>query len=181
MLTLAVSSFRVAAGATSRALIIWSTRFCFKPRKSADGARIRMFAEAFPVRWAPLREEVCLGNVQPSGRLVRGDAVCVDGPLISGAPPLQRVLRTLLTDAVSCRPRRAGRGDGPYRPTLSRVPGSGVRGRGSGERETTASSLAGKQQAREKEDNGGQGKDGPAGAIAQRGEWTVTWTSYGRL
>ena len=32
---------------------------------------------------------------------------------------------------------------------MSRVPGSGVRGRGSGERETTASSLAGKQQARE--------------------------------
>ena len=53
--------------------------------------------------------------------------------------------------------------------TESRVPGSGVRGRGSGERETTASSLAGKQQAREKEDNGGQGKDGPAGAIAQGG------------
>ena len=53
--------------------------------------------------------------------------------------------------------------------TISRVPGSGVRGRGSGERETTASSLAGKQQAREKEDNGGQGKDGPAGAIAQGG------------
>ena len=52
---------------------------------------------------------------------------------------------------------------------FSRVPGSGVRGRGSGERETTASSLAGKQQAREKEDNGGQGKDGPAGAIAQGG------------
>ena len=52
---------------------------------------------------------------------------------------------------------------------MSRVPGSGVRGRGSGERETTASSLAGKQQAREKEDNGGQGKDGPAGAIAQGG------------
>ena len=52
---------------------------------------------------------------------------------------------------------------------VSRVPGSGVRGRGSGERETTASSLAGKQQAREKEDNGGQGKDGPAGAIAQGG------------
>ena len=51
----------------------------------------------------------------------------------------------------------------------SRVPGSGVRGRGSEERETTASSLAGKQQAREKEDNGGQGKDGPAGAIAQGG------------
>ena len=44
-----------------------------------------------------------------------------------------------------------------------------LRGRGSGERETTASSLAGKQQAREKEDNGGQGKDGPAGAIAQGG------------
>ena len=38
-----------------------------------------------------------------------------------------------------------------------------------GERETTASSIAGKQQAREKEDNGGQGKDGPAGAIAQGG------------
>ena len=56
-----------------------------------------------------------------------------------------------------------------YRVTRSRVPGSGVRGRGSGERETTASSLAGKEQAREKEDNGGQGKDGPAGAIAQGG------------
>ena len=52
---------------------------------------------------------------------------------------------------------------------LSRVPGSGVRGRGSGERETTASSLAGKHEAREKEDNGGQGKDGPAGAVAQGG------------
>ena len=52
---------------------------------------------------------------------------------------------------------------------ISRVPGSGVRGRGSGERETTASSLAGKHEAREKEDNGGQGKDGPAGAIAQGG------------
>ena len=51
----------------------------------------------------------------------------------------------------------------------SRVPGSGVRGRGSGERETTASSLAGKHEAREKEDNGGQGKDGPAGAVAQGG------------
>ena len=51
----------------------------------------------------------------------------------------------------------------------SRVPGSGVRGRGSGERETTASSLAGKHEAREKEDNSGQGKDGPAGAIAQGG------------
>ena len=58
---------------------------------------------------------------------------------------------------------------GPEVLVASRVPGSGVRGRGSGERETTASSLAGKQQAREKEDNGGQGKDGPAGAIAQGG------------
>ena len=52
---------------------------------------------------------------------------------------------------------------------LSRVPGSGVRGRGSGERETTASSLAGKEESSRKEDNGGQGKDGPAGAIAQGG------------
>ena len=59
--------------------------------------------------------------------------------------------------------------DAVDRTGMSRVPGSGVRGRGSGERETTASSLAGKQQAREKEDNGGQGKDGPAGAIAQGG------------
>ena len=59
--------------------------------------------------------------------------------------------------------------EGLYAVAESRVPGSGVRGRGSGERETTASSLAGKQQAREKEDNGGQGKDGPAGAIAQGG------------
>ena len=58
---------------------------------------------------------------------------------------------------------------GPEYSGESRVPGSGVRGRGSGERETTASSLAGKQQAREEEDNGGQGKDGPAGAIAQGG------------
>ena len=52
---------------------------------------------------------------------------------------------------------------------FSRVPGSGVRGRGSGERETTASSLAGKEERSRKEDNSGQGKDGPAGAIAQGG------------
>ena len=51
----------------------------------------------------------------------------------------------------------------------SRVPGSGVRGRGSGERETTASSLTGKEESSRKEDNSGQGKDGPAGAIAQGG------------
>ena len=51
----------------------------------------------------------------------------------------------------------------------SRVPGSGVRGRGSGERETTASSLAGKEESSRKEDNGGQGKDGPAGVVAQGG------------
>ena len=51
----------------------------------------------------------------------------------------------------------------------SRVPGSGVRGRGSGGRETTASSLAGKEESSRKEDNSGQGKDGPAGAIAQGG------------
>ena len=52
----------------------------------------------------------------------------------------------------------------------SRVPGSGViRGRGSGERETTASSLGGKEESSRKEDNSGQGKDGPAGAIAQGG------------
>ena len=37
---------------------------------------------------------------------------------------------------------------------ISRVPGSGVRGRGSGERETTASSLAGKEESSRKEDNG---------------------------
>ena len=54
-------------------------------------------------------------------------------------------------------------------PGASRVPGSGVRGRGSGERETTASSLAGKEESSRKEDNSGQGKDGPAGAIAQGG------------
>ena len=53
--------------------------------------------------------------------------------------------------------------------TYSRVPGSGVRERGSGERETTASSLAGKEESSRKEDNSGQGKDGPAGAIAQGG------------
>ena len=53
--------------------------------------------------------------------------------------------------------------------TESRVPGSGVRGRGSGERETTASSLADKEESLRKEDNSGQGKDGPAGAIAQGG------------
>ena len=41
--------------------------------------------------------------------------------------------------------------------------------RGSGERETTASSLAGKEESSRKEDNSGQGKDGPAGAIAQGG------------
>ena len=55
-------------------------------------------------------------------------------------------------------------------PLDSRVPGSGViRWRGSGERETTASSLAGKEESSRKEDNSGQGKDGPAGAIAQGG------------
>ena len=59
--------------------------------------------------------------------------------------------------------------DSSPRPPLSRVPGSGVRGRGSGERETTASSLAGKEESSRKEDNSGQGKDGPAGAIAQGG------------
>ena len=53
--------------------------------------------------------------------------------------------------------------------TESRVPGSGVGGRGSGERETTGSSLAGKEESSRKEDNGGQGKDGPAGAVAQGG------------
>ena len=37
----------------------------------------------------------------------------------------------------------------------SRVPGSGVRGRGSGERETTASSIAGKEESSRKEDNSG--------------------------
>ena len=63
---------------------------------------------------------------------------------------------------------------------LSRVPGSGVRGRGSGERETTASSLAGKEESSRKEDNSGQGKDGPCWSYCARGEWTVTWTSYGR-
>ena len=52
---------------------------------------------------------------------------------------------------------------------VSRVPGSGVRGRGSGERETTASSLADKEESSRKEDNGGQGKNGPAGAVAQGG------------
>ena len=58
---------------------------------------------------------------------------------------------------------------GKWRPG-SRVPGSGViRGRGSGERETTASSLAGKEESSRKEENSGQGKDGPAGAIAQGG------------
>ena len=60
----------------------------------------------------------------------------------------------------------------PYHPQTngkSRVPGSGVRGRGSGERETTGSSLAGKEESSRKEDNSGQGKDGPAGAIAQGG------------
>ena len=51
----------------------------------------------------------------------------------------------------------------------NRVPGSGVRGRGSGERETTASSLAGKEESSRKEDNSGQGKDGPAGVVAQGG------------
>ena len=39
--------------------------------------------------------------------------------------------------------------------TESRVPGSGVR-------ETTASSLAGKEESSRKEDHSGQGKDGPA-------------------
>ena len=63
----------------------------------------------------------------------------------------------------------APRFQGLLLPRDSRVPGSGVRGRGSGEREATASSLAGKEESSRKEDNSGQGKDGPAGAIAQGG------------
>ena len=63
----------------------------------------------------------------------------------------------------------ASRLDECFKLLKSRVPGSGVRGRGSGERETTASSLAGKEESSRKEDNSGQGKDGPAGAIAQGG------------
>ena len=65
--------------------------------------------------------------------------------------------------------RRPRRGRARRCSRFSRVPGSGVRGRGSGERETTASSLAGKEESSRKEDNSGQGKDGPAGAIAQGG------------
>ena len=67
------------------------------------------------------------------------------------------------------RPRRSEAEPPKAQPQASRVPGSGVRGRGSGERETTASSLAGKEESSRKEDNSGQGKDGPAGAIAQGG------------
>ena len=67
---------------------------------------------------------------------------------------------------VAIAVQKTGSQTGAY---LSRVPGSGVRGRGSGERETTASSLAGKEESSRKEDNSGQGKDGPAGAIAQGG------------
>ena len=62
----------------------------------------------------------------------------------------------------------------------SRVPGSGVGGRGSGERETTGSSLAGKEESSRKEDNGGQGKEWTCWSCCARGEWTVTWTSCGR-
>ena len=108
-----------------------------------------------------------------------GDAAATSDPThgqgLSKAVRDARVLRDKLLDredwdeAGHANVEEHDRYYGTNRTIESRVPGSGVRGRGSGERETTASSLAGKQQAREKEDNGGQGKDGPAGAIAQGG------------
>ena len=76
-----------------------------------------------------------------------------------------RGLRKAIGNWYTQRPLK----DAVYQTVKSRVPGSGVRGRGSGERETTASSLAGKDESSRKEDNSGQGKDGPAGAIAQGG------------
>ena len=62
----------------------------------------------------------------------------------------------------------------------SRVPGSGVRGRGSGERETTASSLAGKEESSRKGGQRWSRKGWTCWSYCARGEWTVTWTSYGR-
>ena len=81
----------------------------------------------------------------------------------------EAVRRVLLADTCGLRLELVIVNDGSKDGTESRVPGSGVRGRGSGERETTASSLAGKEESSRKEDNSGQGKDGPAGAIAQGG------------
>ena len=126
--------------------------------------------EAVDVPLTEMRE--ALGDDQNLRRLAL-DGVTVESTPASALRPGDQVVLLAdhgLLDSFGWNPRASGcvvdvslAGQG------SRVPGSGVRGRGSGERETTASSLAGKQQAREKEDNGGQGKDGPAGAIAQGG------------
>ena len=94
---------------------------------------------------------------------------------MSPRPPRRSALgRVLSTRQAWCEPSLGPGASEPLRLphsgfSESRVPGSGVRGRGSGERETTASSLAGKEESSRKEDNGGQGKDGPAGAVAQGG------------
>ena len=82
---------------------------------------------------------------------------------------LNIVTQSPVGDASIIERIRTPRGKSYSLTVFSRVPGSGVRGRGSGERETTASSLAGKEESSRKEDNSGQGKDGPAGAIAQGG------------
>ena len=107
-------------------------------------------------------EELIVGRIRSSilteGTI--GDLTKVVAKELNGLVREQRRrLETIEFELADVR-RRLGR---------SRVPGSGVRGRGSGERETTASSLAGKEESSRKEDNSGQGKDGPAGAIAQGG------------
>ena len=138
--------------------------------REQDGvdAPSRLLSKA-PDTWAPLGSEIVSGidynDLALEARLNGQLAIQARTSEMNNS-----VAETIsyLTEYITLEP-----GDvifmGTPTPNTSRVPGSGVRGRGSGERETTASSLAGKEESSRKEDNGGQGKDGPAGAIAQGG------------
>ena len=104
------------------------------------------------------------------GVTVEGDAVVVHGATSPGATlSINGAVVSVGSDGSFKVEVSLLAGPNIIEVVASRVPGSGVRGRGSGERETTASSLAGKEESSRKKDNSGQGKDGPAGAIAQGG------------
>ena len=62
----------------------------------------------------------------------------------------------------------------------SRVPGSGVRGRGSGEREDHRVILSGQTRSSRKGGQRWSRKEWTCWSYCTRREWTVTWTFYGR-